>query len=169
MRRATAGRAARAAGAAWEAAIRADLAGWVEGGTLRDYQQQGPLYQRVGAGGLRVIPIEAEGPVDFLAWDGSVAWAWEAKATTRHRWPLSGLESHQARRLTTWHMPSAGRVAGVALRYDAEGLALWLPWAVLAPLWGRWATGGAGRGEASLTAEQAARLGVPWGDHWSSR
>jgi hypothetical protein len=161
-------RASQARGAAWEKAIRGDLTLWTSEGILRDWQQQGTLYQRIGAGGRRVVPVEADGPLDFAMWTADTAWAFEAKATGAPRWSFANIEPHQARRMSSWHMPSRGRVAGVALRFDDDGLAAWLPWDLLAPLWSRWAVGDAARGEASLTVEQAARIGTPWGEQWAA-
>ncbi len=162
--RQTAGRAANILGARWERQIRYDLSDWAREGRIIDWQQQGPLTQRTGPGGKKLVIIETEGPVDFCAWAGPRSWAWEAKATANSRWSFGDLQPHQARRLTTWLRPDAKRRAGIALRYDLDDVQtdLWLDWEHVVLLWSRWATNQAGRGDASLHIDDAVAMGVEW-------
>ena len=160
--RRAAGLRAMRLGAAWEAQVRCDLAEAVDAGLLGGFQQTGPLVQRTGPGGRKLVIIEETAPVDFDAWSDVGAWRFEAKATSAGRWPLSQLEAHQARQLTTWHRPQLARWAGVALRFAQEATEVWLSWDVLAPLWVDWARGRAARGSASLTAARALELGRLW-------
>ena len=153
-------------GAAWETAIRADLKRWRRSRVIDDWQRQSPETRRVGRGGSKTIHVDPEGPVDFAAWSRSGAWAWEAKHCEAVRWPLSKLEPHQARRLTTWHCPALSRYAGIALRYDLEdgSSSSWLlDWGAIGPLWAIWSVGAAGRGDASIHVRDAGEYGVPWG------
>jgi penicillin-binding protein-related factor A (putative recombinase) len=110
------------------------------------------------------VIVEDEAPVDFDAWNHHGAWRFEAKATRAARWSLSQLEPHQARRLTSWHRPSIGRHAGIALAFfrPDEVVSVWLPWDVLAVYWSRWAGGKAKRGEASITVDEAVLMGSCW-------
>ena len=158
-----AGQRAQRLGAAWEAQVRCDLSEAVDAGLLSGFQQTGPLIQRTGPGGRKLVIIEETAPVDFDCWSDGGAWRFEAKATSSLRWPLSQLEAHQSQQLTTWHRPHLSRFAGVALRFDsAEPVEVWLSWDVLAPLWVDWARGRAARGMASLTAARAIELGRLW-------
>lgn len=178
MGRQQAGSKAQRLGAQWEASVAGDLRRWVNDGVLADYQQCGPLIQRTGPGGRRIVIVEDEAPVDFDAWNHHGAWRFEAKATRAARWSLSQLEPHQARRLTSWHRPSIGRHAGIALAFfrpdevesvwlswnvrPDEVVSVWLPWDVLAVHWSRWAGGKARRGQASITVDEAIEMGSCW-------
>lgn len=164
MGRQLAGSRAQRLGAQWEASVAGDLRRWVNDGVLADCQQCGPLIQRTGPGGRRIVIVEDEAPVDFDAWNHHGAWRFEAKATRAARWSLSQLEPHQARRLTSWHRPSIGRHAGIALAFfrPDEVVSVWLPWDVLAVHWSRWAGGRARRGEASITVDEAVLMGSCW-------
>ena len=71
------------------------------------------------------------------------------------RWPLEEISDHQA-----GHLDAATRahlIAGIALLLD--GAAWWLPWCEIGPLWHRWRSGEARRGQCSLGVEQMLVVG----------
>lgn len=97
-----------------------------------------------------------EGPPDFVGVALGRAVCFDAKHTESSRWPLQDLQPHQARDLVA--ADRAGAFAFVALEIGGEG---WiLPWSALGPAWVAWATGRARRGEASLSPDDIAALGL---------
>lgn len=106
--------------------------------------------------------FEGEGPPDYLAVVDGVPVAIDAKECHASRWPLSHLPAHQAA-----HFDAIERVGGrgaVLLSFPAS---TWLlPWTHdgeqfgLRQRWQPWASGDAGRGEASIAAHEAYRVGV---------
>lgn len=105
------------------------------------------------------------GPPDFAgAIDGGRSVVFDAKSTTRTRWPLSDLAAHQAKHLEAAHR--RGACAFVLLRMGAT--AYLLPWSALGPAYWRWAEGNAKRGEASLTAEDCEQMGIAIDAHPAS-
>ena len=82
----------------------------------------------------------------------------DAKSTRLARWPLKLLEGHQANSLT-----AANHHGGLALLLinTPQGSYAVL-WSLVRPLWERWLTGRAKRGEASLTHDQMVSMSVVW-------
>ncbi len=96
--RRAAGLRAMRLGAAWEAQVRCDLSEAVDAGLLGGFQQTGPLVQRTGPGGRKLVIIEETAPVDF---DAGAMWGHGAsrpKPPARrggrcHSWRLIRLDS----------------------------------------------------------------------------
>lgn len=148
------GRAARSAGASFEADV------------LRACRPPGIALSRVGPytevihrGGRleRIVPADAVPVVDFHATVAGRSWWWDAKSTRDPRWEWKCLDAAQADHLDRER--DAGAVTGILLRYDATAAVYWLPWEAAGPVYRAWQGGRAARGEASLTEAGAAALG----------
>jgi penicillin-binding protein-related factor A (putative recombinase) len=123
------------------------------------YLQPTPPPWRYVRRGRQLVPVvEEAGVPDFHAAVNGRAVVCDAKATGAERWSLSHLTVEQAEHLA--EAEARGVVAGVLLRFDASASVYWLPWPRLAPAWWTWHRGQAAHGDASLTEEDAAQLGV---------
>ena len=86
------------------------------------------------------------GPPDFIGTVKGRTVVFDAKDTTKSRWPLSDLQRHQASDLEANHLN--GGLSFVALRHQMVPYVV--PWGPLGGRWLRWNQGHAKRGEASL-------------------
>lgn len=161
------GRKAHNHGAAWEKEIDTNLDEAIQQGLITDWRKQEPPTKVVGKGGRKRIINLSTGLPDYLVWNDNWAWMLEAKHTDnpdpsrpeKNRMPWAQVERHQAEDLTSWLGP--GRNSGVLFRYVDEPILI--PWTEAGPLWWGWEHGEAGRGEASLTLEDAREIGhVGW-------
>ena len=119
-------------------------------------QRVSPPYRLVRtASGLMPV-VEEVGVPDFMGAVSGRAVVFDAKATAEPRWALRHLKPEQAAHLASWAPVAA---AGVLLRFDRLLSVVWLPWSALAVPWTAWAAERAGRGEASLTWEDATAIG----------
>lgn len=107
--------------------------------------------------------LTGKGPPDYVGVAGPLALMAEAKTTAERRWPLSMVQPHQAQRMTEWEAQDRRNVAVVLVWMREPNVRAVLPWEDLRNRWEAWRDGRAAIGEASLTAEQVARLGLPFG------
>ena len=98
--------------------------------------------------------FRATGAPDYTLLSEGLTLMADAKSTRERRWGLRLLEAHQAHTLS-----AVDRQGGLGLLLVNTPEGSWaLPWSRVEPLWTRWHIGEAGRGEASLTAEQMTAL-----------
>ncbi len=100
----------------------------------------------------------ATGAPDYTILSGGRTIMADAKSTRQSRWALRLLEPHQANTLD-----AVERQGGLALLLintpDGSYAVLW---SLVRPWWMNWHAGEAGRGDASLTAEQMQMFSVCW-------
>lgn len=123
------------------------------------FQALGKAEQGAAFRAMRV----AKGAPDWVLITRGVAILGDDKDCRGSRWPLAGLKQHQAEAFARWQ--AQGGLCCVLLRLGTERWVL--PWARLSGPWSAWRAGDAGRGEASLSAEDCAKLGARWrGNDW---
>ena len=156
-----AGRAARSAGASFEADVLATTLDLAPRIYIRRTSEPTAMIRKRGQ--LTRVAV-GSGVADFHATVDGCSVVFECKTTGKARWSLAELahggkddEPTQADGLE--EATAAGATAGVLLRFVPAGV-VWLPWEALGPLYRRWQNGDAALGEASLTWESACEVGV---------
>ena len=159
MRRAEAGRLARAQGIAWERQVGADLEAARRHGHPTAWWRVTEETTRTRGG---VVAVDGGGGLpDYLAFGPGWTWALEVKHTVSPRWSLDSVGPSQALHLTEWSAPPHRR-SGVVLAIHpptAGRVAILLDWAALGRVWALWRQGA---GPASLTVSDALELGRVW-------
>jgi len=117
------------------------------------------LLSAPGRSGIATVRVLGRGPPDYAVYSSGSAFVFDAKECHQRRWPLAKLHAHQAEAFAGCARQGIG--AYVLLRMAARTVLL--PWSALGPVWQRWHEGSAGRGEASLSLEEAMGLSA-----WSS-
>lgn len=100
--------------------------------------------------------FRATGAPDYTLFTLSGFIVADAKRTERARWPLGNLHPHQAVALSA--IQTMGGLGLLLVSSPSGSYAL--PWDCLRPLWERWHTGRAARGQASLTPDQMSAMAI---------
>ena len=121
-------------------------------------------------GGKFLACFEGLGPPDYAGAVRGVPVVFDAKETANPgRWSLAEVKQHQASHLT--NAEACGAFCFIALLHPSGSWVL--PWSELGPRWRAWrvasSRGRAPKGSASLSPDDIAEIGVPFGrDGWIS-
>ena len=114
------------------------------------------VVKRDRSGRIVGADFRGQGAPDYTLLAHGVFLCCEAKKTTKQRWDLANLKSHQAYGLTA--VDSHGGLSLLLLNHP--GGSYCLPWDRVQPLWERWYRGQHKQGQASLTQQQLADLSL---------
>ena len=119
-------------------------------------QSPGGQSQAEPRGPIVGADFRATGAPDYTIFTRAGFIVADAKRTERARWPLGNLHPHQAVALSA--IQTMGGLGLLLISSPSGSYAL--PWDCLRPLWERWHTGRAARGQASLTPDQMSAMAI---------